>query len=107
MIFKQRAKSECNGIKVTIVHATNQMSSEFSLMLHCDHFWFQRRKTSIFCSKIQQNVFFSFAVNDLKRLMAQAGGKLDHSLYAQSATHVGSLSEKVSSKGRPFFVLHM
>ena len=60
VIFKQRAKSECNGIKVTIVHATNQMSSEFSLMLHCDHFWFQRRKTSIFCNKIHQNVLKIF-----------------------------------------------
>lgn len=43
------------------------------------------------------------SVNDLKRLIAKAGGELDHSLYAQSATHVGSLSEKVSQG--PFFVL--
>ena len=37
-----------------------------------------------------------FAVNDLRRLIEKAGGKLDHSLYAQSATHVASLSLEVS-----------
>ena len=68
---------------------------------------FKGEKPAFFAAKYNKTFFFSFAVNDLKRLMAQAGGKLDHSLYAQSATHVGSLSEKVSSKGRPFFVLHM
>ena len=69
---------------------------------------FKGEKPAFFATKyIKTFKKFSFAVNDLKRLMAQAGGKLDHSLYAQSATHVGSLSEKVSSKGQPFFVLHM
>ena len=42
------------------------------------------------------NFSFLFAVNDLRRLIEKAGGKLDHSLYAQSATHVGSLSREVS-----------
>ena len=39
---------------------------------------------------------FHISVNDLRRLIEKAGGKLDHSLYAQSATHVGSLSHQVS-----------
>ena len=41
-------------------------------------------------------LLFTFSVNDLRRLIEKAGGKLDHSLYAQSATHVGSLSHQVS-----------
>ena len=34
----------------------------------------------------------------MRRLIEKAGGKLDHSLYAQSATHVGSLSREVCTQ---------